>query len=158
LITDLRPAALDDLGLGTALRALIQRHQRDGLSIVGELDLPDPRAGEGRLGADLETTVYRLAQEALTNVVKHARSTQARIVVTATDDDVIVEVQDDGEGFTVDSTTAGFGLSGMRERVYLARGRLEIESSADGTRLRAWLPRHADSAVADDSDRERAAS
>jgi two-component system, NarL family, sensor histidine kinase DevS len=158
LITDLRPAALDDLGLRAALRALIERHRHDGLSVVGELDLPDPRAGEGRLRPDLETTVYRLAQEALTNVVKHARSSQARIVVTATDEDVTVEVQDNGEGFAVDSKTEGFGLSGMHERVFLARGTLQIESNADGTRLRAWLPRPAGSAAADRSDREQAAS
>jgi signal transduction histidine kinase len=157
LITDLRPAALDDLGLGSALRALIERHRSDGLRILGELDLPDPRAGEGRLPADLETTVYRLAQEALTNVVKHARSSQARIVVTATDEDVTVEVQDNGEGFAVDAKTAGFGLAGMRERVYLAHGTLKVASDANGTRLQAWLPRHAESA-ADSSDRERAAS
>ena len=101
LITDLRPAALDDLGLRAALRALIERHRHDGLSIVGELDLSRPPvAGEVRL-------LRRFGDDGLPACAggrfrrtssKHARSSQARIVVTATDEDVTVEVQDDGEG------------------------------------------------------------
>jgi signal transduction histidine kinase len=148
--------ALDDLGLHAALRALIQRHRRDELTVIGELNLPDPRDGEARLDAELETAVYRLAQEALTNVAKHAPSSQARILVTATDEDVIVEVQDNGSGFAVDSKTPGFGLAGMRERVSLARGTLQIESGAQGTLLRAWFPRRA--SVAEGSDGQQAAS
>jgi signal transduction histidine kinase len=158
MITDLRPLALDDLGLHAALRALIERHRRDQLSISGELNLPDPRDGEARLGAELETTVYRLAQEALTNVAKHARSSQARIVVTATDADVTVEVHDNGGGFAVDSKTAGFGLAGMRERVYLARGTLQIESDVHGTLLQVRLPRPAVSRVDESSDGQQSAS
>jgi signal transduction histidine kinase len=158
MITDLRPLALDDLGLHAALRALIERHRRDRLTVSGELNLPDPREGDARLGAELETTVYRLAQEALTNVAKHARSSEARIVVTATDDDVIVEVQDNGAGFAVDSKTTGFGLAGMRERVYLARGTLQIESDVHGTLLRVWLPRPAGARVDQRSDGEQAPS
>jgi signal transduction histidine kinase len=158
MITDLRPLALDDLGLHAALRALIERHRREQLTVSGELNLPDPRDGDARLGAELETTVYRLAQEALTNVAKHARSSEARIVVTATDEDVVVEVQDNGAGFAVDSKTTGFGLAGIRERVYLARGTLEIESDVHGTLLRVWLPRPAGSRVDQRSDGEQAAS
>jgi signal transduction histidine kinase len=158
MITDLRPLALDDLGLHAALRALIERHRRDQLTISGELNLPDPRDGEARLGAELETTVYRLAQEALTNVAKHARSSQARIVVTATDVDVTVEVHDNGGGFALESKTAGFGLAGMRERVYLARGTLQIESDVHGTQVRVWLPRPAVSHLDQASDSQQAAS
>jgi signal transduction histidine kinase len=158
MITDLRPLALDELGLDAALRALIERHRRDELTVVGELNLPDPREGDPRLGAELETTVYRLAQEALTNVAKHAPSSQARIEVTATNDHVVVEVQDNGGGFAIDSKTPGFGLAGMRERVYLARGTLRIDSDAQGTLLRAWLPRRASSHVAEGSDGQQAAS
>jgi len=158
LITDLRPSALDDLGLDAALRALIERHRRDELPVVGELTLPDPRAGDNGLGAELETTVYRLVQEALTNVAKHASCRQARIVVTATEEDVTVEVQDDGAGFAVDSKTPGFGLAGMRERAYLAHGTLEIESGATGTRLRAWLPRRASAGAAERLDGRQTAS
>jgi signal transduction histidine kinase len=158
MIIDLRPLALDDLGLHAALRALIERHRRDQLTVSGELNLPDPREGDARLGAELETTVYRLAQEALTNVAKHARSSEARIVVTATDDHVTVEVQDNGAGFAVDSKTTGFGLAGMRERVYLARGTLQIESDVHGTLLSVWLPRPARCRVDQHSDAEQAAS
>jgi signal transduction histidine kinase len=158
LITDLRPSALDDLGLEAALRALVERHGRDELTVVGDLSLPDPRDGDAGLGVELETTVYRLAQEALTNVAKHAHSTEARISVTATNEDVIVEVQDNGAGFVVDSKTPGFGLAGMRERVYLANGTLQIESDEHGTLLRACLPRPVSSAVAERSDGEQAAS
>lgn len=147
MINDLRPSALDDLGLQAALRALIERHRRDELAVVGELNLPDPRAGDARLGAELETTVYRLAQEALTNVAKHAQCSEARIMVMATDEDVVVEVHDNGGGFAVDAKTPGFGIAGMRERVYLAHGTLQIDSNAHGTRLRAWLPRRAASGV-----------
>jgi len=149
MINDLRPSALDDLGLHAALRALIERHRRDELAVVGELDMPDPRAGDARLGAELETSVYRLAQEALTNVAKHAQCSEARIAVIATDEDVVIEVHDNGEGFAVDAKTPGFGIAGMRERVYLARGTLQIDSDAHGTRLRAWLPRRAASVVAE---------
>jgi signal transduction histidine kinase len=158
LITDLRPSALDDLGLEAALRALVERHGRDELTVVDDLSLPDPRDGDAGLGVELETTVYRLAQEALTNVAKHAHSTEARISVTATNEDVIVEVQDNGAGFVVDSKTPGFGLAGMRERVYLANGTLQIESDEHGTLLRACLPRPVSSAVAERSDGEQAAS
>ena len=158
LITDLRPSALDDLGLGAALQALIERHRRDGMTVVGELNLPDPRTDDARLGAELETTVYRLAQEALTNVAKHAHSTEARISVIVTDEHLIVEVQDNGAGFAVNSKTPGFGLAGMRERVYLANGTLEIESGAHGTLLRACLPRQGSSVVAERSPSQQTAS
>ena len=141
IITDLRPSALDDLGLRAALSALIERRERDDLTVVGELSLPDPRSGDPRLEPDLETTVYRLVQEALTNIVKHARASHVRVAVMAEDEQVSVEVRDDGVGFAVDSTTSGFGLAGMRERVFLAGGSLQIESGPDGTLLHAHLPR-----------------
>jgi signal transduction histidine kinase len=158
LITDLRPSALDDLGLHAALRALIERHRRDGLTVVGELNLPVAEDGDAPLGPELEAAVYRLAQEGLTNVAKHAPSSTASIVVTATEADVIVEVRDDGDGFAVDSKTPGFGLAGMRERVYLAGGTLQIESDSHGTVLRAWLPKPAGSRLDDHSAGQQVAS
>jgi signal transduction histidine kinase len=140
IITDLRPAALDDLGLRAALSALIERRGRDDLTVVGELKLPDPRAGEARLSAELETTVYRLVQETLTNVVKHAHASHVRVRVAATDAGVTIEIHDDGVGFAVDTPTSGFGLAGIRERVYLAGGSLELQSGDAGTTVRARLP------------------
>jgi signal transduction histidine kinase len=158
IITDLRPSALDDLGLSAALGALIERRGRDDLNVAGELTLPDPRAGEARLSPELETAVYRLVQEGLANVVKHAQASSVRVAVAATDVDVTVELQDDGVGFPVEGPTSGFGLAGMRERVFLAGGTLQIESGDQGTVLRARLPRRPSSSVGERSDREQAAS
>ena len=82
IITELRPAALDELGLRTAIEALLDRHrEQSGFQIDGELALPDPSADEARLDAELESTVYRLVQEALTNVVKHAGAEHVRVAV-----------------------------------------------------------------------------
>ena len=136
IIADLRPSLLDDLGLGPAIEALLERRRLAGLEITADLSF-----GDGHLlEPELETTVYRLLQEALTNIVKHARATSARIIVRVAGGDVLVEVQDDGEGFDTTAQTSGFGLAGMRERVYLAGGRLDVESSPDGTMVRARLP------------------
>jgi signal transduction histidine kinase len=141
IISDLRPSALDDLGLRAALSALIKRRGGDDLEVLSELNLPDPRAGEVRLSPELETTVYRLAQEALTNVVKHAKASRVKLSVTAVDDYILIEVADDGIGFRSDAKTSGFGLAGMRERAYLAGGILDIESASEtGTVLSARLP------------------
>jgi signal transduction histidine kinase len=103
-------------------------------------------------------TVYRLVQEALTNVAKHAHAGHVRVAVTATEGEVTVEVQDDGVGFAVEGSTAGFGLAGMRERVYLAGGTLQIESDQQGTLLDARVPRRASSVLAERSDGQQAAS
>jgi signal transduction histidine kinase len=86
-------------------------------------------------------TVYRLVQEALTNVAKHAQGGNVRVAVTAGEQALTIEVQDDGVGFSVDGQTSGFGVSSMNERVYLAGGTLQIESGEDGTLLRALLPK-----------------
>ena len=141
IITELRPAALDELGLRTAIEALLDRHrEQSGVEIEGELDLPGPSAGEERLSEDLETTVYRLVQEALTNVAKHARANRVRVAVTESDGELLIEVQDDGSGFDADLSSDGFGLAGIRERVGLAGGTLSIDSGEQGTLLRACLP------------------
>jgi signal transduction histidine kinase len=133
IIADLRPAALDELGLQPALEALLERRRHRDFDIVSELALPAP------LDAHIETTVYRLVQEALTNVSRHAQASSVRVAVCATDGELTVEVRDDGVGFLTDAHTTGFGLAGMRERVYLAGGTLTIDSSDQGTTLRAQL-------------------
>jgi signal transduction histidine kinase len=141
IITDLRPAALDQLGLRPALDALIEsRIARGTLGITAQLTLPGPTDGEERLAPEVEATIYRLAQEALTNVVKHAQARQARMEIVARDGVVVVEVRDDGIGFATDKAAAGFGLANMRERVTLAGGTMVIESDAGGTLVRAELP------------------
>ena len=141
IITELRPAALDELGLRTAIEALLDRHRElSGLQIDAELELAGPSKGEDRLDEDLETAVYRLVQEALTNVAKHARANQVRVALSESDGQLLVEVKDDGAGFTPDARGQGFGLGGMHERVSLAEGTLSIDSGEQGTLITACLP------------------
>jgi signal transduction histidine kinase len=140
IITDLRPSLLDDLGLLPAIEALLERRREEGLRIASELALPDRSRDGGRLPPELETTVYRLVQESLTNVVKHARATSARVSVGLAGDGLLVEVEDDGVGFDPDAQTSGFGLAGMRERVYLAGGSLKLQPSERGTLVSARFP------------------
>jgi signal transduction histidine kinase len=138
IITDLRPAALDELGLVPALTSLAQRTAgRAGLAVRTEL--PDTEA-ESRLPDTVETTVYRIAQEALTNVVKHANATSVTLALATGDGAATLEVTDDGEGFDPEAVTAGFGIVGMRERVELAGGALDISRHHDRTCLRARVP------------------
>ena len=99
-----------------------------------------PAAGR-RIGAELETTVYRLVQEALTNVAKHAGAEHVRIARRrGRRDELAVQVTDDGSGFDPAATTSGFGLVGMRERVQLSGGELTVTPSRAGTTVRAELP------------------
>jgi signal transduction histidine kinase len=135
IITELRPAALDELGLETALEALLDRHsEQNGTEVDSQLALPD------MADTELEGTVYRLVQEALTNVAKHARADSVRVAISGSDEELSIEVQDDGSGFDTATKTAGFGLAGMRERVSLAGGTLEISSGEQGTLVRVCLP------------------
>jgi signal transduction histidine kinase len=131
LITELRPAALDDLGLQPALEALAERVRVvEGLQVELEVDTHGPAGrGQERLPGDVETAVYRLVQEALTNVAKHARATRVDVSVVEHDGQVSVRVRDDGRGFDPAERTAGFGLTGMRERAELAGGSLRVEST-----------------------------
>ncbi len=141
IITELRPAALDELGLRAAIESLLDRHREEGgLHIDSELVLPGPSREEDRLDEDLETAVYRLVQEALTNVAKHAHAKRVRIAVSESDGELLVEVQDDGGGFDPQAVSDGFGLAGMRERVSLAGGTLNVHSDERGTLVRACLP------------------
>jgi signal transduction histidine kinase len=139
LITELRPAALDDSGIEAALVALAERAMAlYELKVAVEVKLGNLGP---RLAPDLETAIYRMAQEALTNVCKHAGATRATVSVRAHDGGVTLEVADDGRGFDPAAAPTGFGLIGLRERAQLAGGEIEIESSAQGTTIRALLPR-----------------
>ncbi len=141
IITELRPAALDELGLRTAIEALLDRHRElQAVEIDGRLELPGPSKGERRFSDDLETTVYRLVQEALTNVAKHTQATHVRVAVTDRDGELLLEVQDDGAGFDPAASSDGFGLAGMRERVALSGGTLSVDTGEHGTLVRACLP------------------
>jgi len=143
IINDLRPSLLDDLGLLPAIEALIERRRAAGLDVINDVELDDADP----LDPAVATAVYRLVQEALANVAKHARAGSARVAARVVDDNVLIEVRDDGVGFDADAQTSGFGLAGMRERVYLAGGRIDVESGETGTIVRACLPVPADRTV-----------
>ena len=157
LITELRPAALDDLGLEAALEALARRAQAiDGLEVTTEIQLAsgpeeaaNPQSGNGRLDPELESTIYRIVQEALTNVSRHAQATEAVIRVTERDGVLSASVTDDGRGLPDasrlgprgDGLEGGFGMSGMRERAELVRGELEwVPAPERGTTMRLTVP------------------
>jgi signal transduction histidine kinase len=141
LITDLRPAALDEVGLPAALEALVRR--------VGDtLDQPvslHVRLGDEyattRFSPELEDMIYRVVQEALSNVAKHATAGHVEVAIVRADGVVQVSIRDDGVGFDPDRDVGGFGLLGIRERVDLLGGALTIESTpGSGTRLRISVP------------------
>jgi signal transduction histidine kinase len=157
LITELRPAALDDLGLAAALEALARRAQAiDGLEVVTEIDLAGTSAGNGagsaeelRLDPELESTIYRIVQEALTNVSRHAHATRAHVSVQARDGVVYAAVTDDGRGLPDsgslgprgDGLEGGFGMGGMRERAELVGGELDFGPAPEkGTEVRLSVP------------------
>jgi signal transduction histidine kinase len=135
----LRPPTLDEFGLAPALEDLSGRlEERGGPKVELEIDLPTGT----RLPSKLETAIFRITQEALTNVVKHAEATTVRVTIAYRERSVVLTVEDDGRGFSHPPGTArGFGLVGMRERVASVNGALDIESTGgEGTRLAVELP------------------
>ncbi len=143
LITELRPAALDELGLGAAIEGLADNHGAStGLEVHVDiaLDREDGLVAE-RLEREIESSVYRVVQEALTNVAKHAEAESVWIEVAQGQGSIQIVVRDDGVGFDMDDRGRGFGLIGMRERVALAGGSLTIVSTPGvGTELRGRIP------------------
>jgi signal transduction histidine kinase len=147
LITELRPAALDDLGLAAALEALARRAQAiDGLDVRTEIALDQDA---GRLDPELESTIYRIVQEALTNVSRHAEASSAVVEIGERDGRVLVSVTDDGKGMPGadrlgprgDGLEGGFGMGGMRERAELVGGELEFGPAPErGTRVQLTVP------------------
>jgi two-component system, NarL family, sensor histidine kinase DevS len=146
LVTELRPAALDELGIQPPLHALAARtRQLTGLPVDMHVSL---RFSEGDVGTrlvpDVELAVYRVVQEALTNTSRHSGASRAVVSVVELDGLVHVEVRDDGRGLT-DARSLGFGLPGMRERAVLAGGALEVltgEAAGEGvgTLVRMVVP------------------
>jgi len=132
LTWELRPAALDQLGLPAALRHLVAGWS-ERFGIGAGVDVSD---GDGaRLPADVEANLYRIAQEALHNVFKHARATHVLVRLDRHDGETVLAITDDGRGFepppAIDPSDGGLGLVGMRERATLAGGRLEIASTPE---------------------------
>ncbi len=143
LITDMRPASLDQLGIGPALEALAERWSAlSGIDARLDVDLGFETGQETtRLAPLIETTIYRVVQEALTNVAKHAGAQRVSVTVVERDGAVEIAVTDDGRGFSGEEPSDGFGLIGMRERTRLAGGRHDVESSpGEGTTVHASIP------------------
>jgi PAS domain S-box-containing protein len=139
---DLRPPMLDDLGLPAALLWLIERHR-----VQTGLEVAFKHSGlDNRLPQEVETAVYRITQEALTNVARHASVRQAKVFVWVTEQSVVLRIEDQGSGFdpaAVRKTSKGSGLLGMQERAGLLGGSVTVDAGVGaGTIVTAELPRH----------------
>lgn len=139
IAADLRPLVLDDLGLVAAAEWLVQNfRQRHGVECAlivdpPDLDLEEPQA----------TAVFRIMQESLTNIGRHAHASRATLSLTRLDDHVLLVVQDNGVGFDLSTPRKlnSFGLSGLRERAYLVSGEVSIRSSpGGGTSINVRIP------------------
>jgi signal transduction histidine kinase len=142
LITDLRPSALDDIGTKAAVEDLAERARNRGLevSVAIALAYEEGRQPE-RHTPELETGMYRIVQEALTNAHRHGGARRASVQIEEDRTAVHVTIRDDGRGFDPRAPRAGFGLIGMQERAELLGGTLEITSApGEGTAVQATLP------------------
>ena len=143
LSLDLRPALLDEVGLAAAVRGHARSHgERGGLAVQLAVEDSLPRGDPS-----VEIACFRVLQEALTNVLRHARAREVEIRLHCEGDELHLSVRDDGIGFDVAEAEARvasgqtFGLLSMRERVSLAGGRFVCESTAaQGTRIEVALP------------------
>ncbi len=140
LAADLRPHILDELGMVEAIRWQVEEfQQRTGIPCEIEL----PGAEEVDWSADRATAMFRILQESLTNVGRHAGATRASVRVTKADDRVVLEVTDDGRGITEDQAenSRSFGLLGMRERARMFGGVLRVEAGESrGTTIVVSMP------------------
>ena len=144
IIYDLRPSLLDDLGLTPALRWYAEtRLQNEGVEIVWNIN-----SAERRLPAEVETALFRIAQEAITNIAKYASASEVHIGLAFDEGQAVFKISDNGVGFNIEELLAhppesgrGLGLLGMRERVELLRGKFEVTSTpGSGTRIGVELP------------------
>lgn len=139
LVTASASVGLEAGGLGDALERLGARFSRET-----SVDVTVDAAASPALDRDSEVVLLRIAQEGLANVRKHAGAGSATLRIEAGPDDVSLVVVDDGRGFDPDAPSTGFGLDGMRQRLALVGGTLDVASSSEGTVLTARLPRVAD--------------
>jgi len=143
VVRGLRPIYLEDLGLVAALGMLATDDERPA-NLQVRFSLAGP---ERRLNPEIEMALYRIAQEALSNVARHARAQQAWITLSFEPDQVILEIRDDGKGFSVPAETTAYarqghyGLLGMQERAELIGARLQVTSApGEGTSVMVWVP------------------
>jgi signal transduction histidine kinase len=140
LAIDLRPASLDHLGLETTLRKHIETFGRQNKMVT---QFEAVGLDDKRLQPDVETNLYRVVQEALTNVIRHAKATQVDVLLERRGDQLVAIIEDNGVGF--DTEVAGqssrLGLLGMRERAEMLQGNLMIESTpGSGTTIYVEVP------------------
>jgi signal transduction histidine kinase len=143
LAVNLRPASLDHLGLVTALEQFVHEFSKQ-YEIRVEFETVGMQ--EVRLSNEVETTIYRIVQECLTNVALHAQASLVDVLISRRNDKVIVTIEDDGVGFLPTSPTVAdqLGLFGMRERVEMLQGKFTLESSpGKGATVSAEIPRNA---------------
>lgn len=142
LLSDLRPVLLDEMGLKTTIERLLESFGRENqIKVAVQIqELPG-------LSSTLETIAFRIVQEALVNVKKHAKATELQVGIEARDGFLIISVRDNGQGFEVENVLAGgalsknIGLEAMKERAQMVEGRLEIKTSpGKGTEIEARLP------------------
>jgi signal transduction histidine kinase len=143
LSLNLRPSMLDDFGLEATLSWYVKQYTARG---TAEVEL-DTREFEGRLKTQVEIALYRVVQEALTNVARHAQARRVYLHLARQGARVTVLIEDDGQGFDVEAmarqqaSEPGLGLLGIRERVTTLGGRLEVQSQPGrGTRLFIEIP------------------
>jgi two-component system sensor histidine kinase UhpB len=137
IIYDLRPAALDDLGLVPAIRWFAEQHL-EPLGVQVSFETP---SWKSRLPPPAETVLFRVMQEAINNIARHAHARTVRIALEANGTEIIARVEDDGRGFDVMGLREGWGLAGMRERANLVGGRLQVNSTpGGGTQIEIWIP------------------
>ena len=150
---ELRPASIDELGLPSALSNYVSEWSEE-FRIEADFHCRD--TGLGQIGDELRTTIYRVAQEALTNVAKHAEGvTAVSVIIDRTDSVLRLTIEDNGCGFRSDPSaergtrSGGHGIAGMRERLILVGGELDIESSSGaGTTVFACIPLEPERAAA----------
>ncbi len=142
LITDLRPASLDELGVQAAIEALADRSAHRGIDVDVSIDLAyEQGRATTRHPPEIETALYRIVQEALTNAAKHGHAKRAVVEIHEDDSAVQLSIGDDGHGFDVNASRDGFGLLGMQERISLLGGDLQIDSTpGHGSTIGARIP------------------
>jgi two-component system, NarL family, sensor histidine kinase DevS len=142
LIMDLRPSVLDALGTEAAVEALADRARARGADIDVDIDLAwEQGRAQERHADELETGLYRIAQEAINNAIDHGAADRIALEITEDEQEVRLTVTDDGRGFEPGAAHEGFGLLGMRERAELLDGTFTVESSpGEGAVVRAAVP------------------
>ena len=135
LIHTLRPVHLEDLDLETALQKLVRGwEQQSGLTITTEIDLPVlPQA-------DIQLEVYRIIQEALSNIVRHSQANRAKIILRTTGAEIYLQIVDNGRGFDTANTRKGVGLRSIQERTAIMGGWMDLQSSEHGVTLTVQAP------------------